>query len=250
MIPSWPRGFFWVMLVFICMVCVFCVMWGLNLFYKYFVYCLGVMVSLCLLWNLWVVSFLFLMGFLFCLFLFFCHLMSSVLLLALAHLMFLVLIVFSPWFSIFCILKFEFLKFGFWLLLVLWDSSFCLLHWVLGFYQGHMVSHFLVSICYNGLVCLSFVSNHFKKKIFLIFILLVVIWRDVSLGMESRELGTWCVKFWFKCFLCFYVLLLCYMRDLSKGDGIWNLKRAKGVQLCPLKVDIDKMSHIFYSLDC
>jgi hypothetical protein len=61
----------------------------------------------------------------------------------------------------FCILKFEFLKFGFWLLLVLWDSSFCLLHWVLGFYQGHMVSHFLVSICYNGLVCLSFVSNHF-----------------------------------------------------------------------------------------
>jgi hypothetical protein len=83
--------------------------------------------------------------------------MSSVLLLALAHLMFLVLIVFSPWFSIFCILKFEFLKFGFWLLLVLWDSSFCLLHWVLGFYQGHMVSHFWFLFVTMGLfVCLLF----------------------------------------------------------------------------------------------
>ncbi len=75
--------------------------------------------------------------------------------------MFLVLVVFPHWFSIFCILKFEFLKLGFWLLLVLQDSSFCLLHWVFGFYQGHWVSHILVSICYNGLVCLSFVCNHF-----------------------------------------------------------------------------------------
>jgi hypothetical protein len=56
--------------------------------------------------------------------------MSSVLLLALAHLMFLILVVFLHWFSIYCILKFEFFLLGFGLLLVLWDSSFCLLHWV------------------------------------------------------------------------------------------------------------------------
>jgi hypothetical protein len=49
-----------------------------------------------------------------------------------------------------------------------------------------------------------------------------------------------------------FSLLLFIVALLYEGfeQGGWNLKHAKGVQLCQLKVDIDKMPHIFDSLDC